>query len=219
MYPYINVHTHRKTFSEGVIEVFNGALHSENTIEGEYSLGIHPWFVSDFKSDLGILAAKIKESNCVAIGECGLDRVKSDVALLVQEEVFVKQVQLAVLVKKPLIIHCVKAFDRLVPIIRREASSIAIIIHGFNNNTDILKSIRNDNVIFSFGKALLKEGSNAQKCIKQLSLHEFFLETDNESNVLIEHVYLKAADLLGIKLEVLKEEMYKNYKRIIHAGF
>lgn len=217
MQPYINIHTHYSSNSEGVIEVVNGELNVESK-EG-CSYGLHPWTLFDAKSDLMLLEKRIKESKCIAIGECGLDRVKSDVTLSMQEDVFIKQLELATLVNKPIIVHCVKAFDRLVPIINKYVTSNSVIIHGFNNNIEILKSVRNENVKFSFGKALFKEGSNAQKCIKQLYLHEFFLETDNEVSLSIEEVYLKASSLLGIEIEVLKEEMYKNYKGIIHAGF
>ena len=217
MHPYINIHTHYTSDSEGVIEVVDRNLDVEANNESSY--GLHPWGLLDAKNDLILLEKKIKESNCIAIGECGLDRVKSDVTLSVQEDVFIKQLELAKQVNKPVIIHCVKAFDRLMPIIKKYGANISVIIHGFNNNIEILKRVRNDNVKFSFGKALFKEGSNAQKCIKQLYLHEFFLETDNEVSLSIEEVYLKASSLLGIELEVLKEEMYKNYKGIIHAGF
>ncbi|MEK7175039.1 MAG: TatD family hydrolase, partial [Patescibacteria group bacterium] len=42
----------------------------------------------------------------VAVGECGLDYYRSAEARIKQEDVFVKQIELAADIKKPLMIHC-----------------------------------------------------------------------------------------------------------------
>lgn len=52
-------------------------------------------------------------SICLAIGEAGLDKLAS-ADILLQKEVLIRQILLSESVGKPLVIHCVKAFNELI---------------------------------------------------------------------------------------------------------
>ena len=114
-----------------------------------FSSGIHPWFCENYKTQLKQLENNLSLTNCLAVGECGLDRIcKTD--LDIQQEVFDAQITLANNYKKPLIIHCVKAFDLL----QRSLNQIKVpvIIHGFNQNNNILSQLlKFDNLSISLG--------------------------------------------------------------------
>ncbi len=51
--------------------------------------------------------------NCFAIGECGLDSLVP-IDQKIQEDVFVKQINIANEVKKPIIVHCVRKFYEVI---------------------------------------------------------------------------------------------------------
>ena len=67
-------------------------------------------------------------SSVLAIGEAGLDRL-GPADILLQKEVFVRQILLSESVGKPLVIHCVKAFFR--HLVLRKARC-ADIVHNFH---------------------------------------------------------------------------------------
>ncbi len=85
-----------------------------------YSIGIHPWFIVEerLESDFEILESKLQEPSCLAIGECGLDK-RIEVPMELQQLVFEKQLLLAQKYQKPVVIHCVAAFQELIEIIEK----------------------------------------------------------------------------------------------------
>jgi TatD DNase family protein len=46
-------------------------------IDSLFSPGIHPWYIVEGQMKaIWIIETKLQESNCLAIGECGLDKVE-----------------------------------------------------------------------------------------------------------------------------------------------
>ncbi|KAF5297934.1 hypothetical protein FQR65_LT19644 [Abscondita terminalis] len=73
--------------------------------------GIHPWYIvaDRVEDDLAVIEEKIQTSNCLAVGECGLDK-RIEIPFSLQEQVFRKQLALAQKYQKPVVIHCVASF-------------------------------------------------------------------------------------------------------------
>ena len=86
---------------------------------GYYSVGIHPWDTTApvTLSALKALVTDARSERTVAIGEAGLDRLRGgDMSL--QAAVFMFHARLARRLHKPLIIHCVRAYDELLRLAR-----------------------------------------------------------------------------------------------------
>ncbi len=76
MTPYINIHTHHYSKDDGVFLFSNRFGSNEEVYTGKYfSAGIHPWD-ADREISLTDFENLINEKNCLAIGECGLDKLK-----------------------------------------------------------------------------------------------------------------------------------------------
>jgi TatD DNase family protein len=178
-----------------------------------YSYGLHPWHIDDnYKDDLEHLREIVHEKGCLAIGECGLDK-NSEVDFDLQQKVFIEQVKIANKLKKPLIIHCVKAFNELINCLNHHGNAVPVIIHGFNNNENIARVLIEQGYYFSFGKALLGYESNAAKAIKIVGRKRFFLETDDK-DLSIKYIYLKAGELLGVNDEIIQMQIENNFKEV-----
>jgi len=179
-----------------------------------YSYGLHPWYIEEatYRGYLQKLEIKAHEKRCIAIGECGLDKLcKTDFNL--QKNAFTEQLKIANHYKKPLIIHCVKAFNELINCLNLNNNQVPVIIHGFNNNENIAKVLLDHGCVFSFGKALLGYDSNAAKAIKNIGRKNFFLETD-DSEISIKYIYRKASEILGVDEEILKQQIQSNFETI-----
>jgi len=210
---FINIHTHSQIF-DAHLELVNLFLERNDRVK-YYSYGLHPWHIdANFQDDLEHLREIAQEKGCLAIGECGLDKV-SKVDFALQEKVFVEHIKIANKLKKPLIIHCVKAFNELINCLNHNNNQVPVIIHGFNNNDNIARVLNNEGYYFSFGKDLLGYESNAAKAIKTIGRKRFFLETDDK-DLSIKYVYLKAGELLGVNDEIVQLQIEENFKSVFN---
>lgn len=105
----IDAHTHQADSHIGVISVEPDRFDPR---PGQYySVGIHPWStltVGD--DDFRLLEAAARHPQVVAIGECGIDRLRgADVER--QRIIFERHIALSEQLRKPLIVHEVKASD------------------------------------------------------------------------------------------------------------
>ncbi|MEQ1800128.1 MAG: TatD family hydrolase, partial [Lacibacter sp.] len=109
---FINIHSHLPA-APHEWTVQNLYQHFEHVaVPGNYSTGLHPWYLNEepIIADIEGLKKWSAQPNVLAIGECGLDRAcRTDFRL--QKDIFLKQVQWANELQKPLIIHCVKAHE------------------------------------------------------------------------------------------------------------
>jgi TatD DNase family protein len=209
---FINAHTHRQLY-DATLELVN--LEAGNSEKPKYySYGVHPWNVGEPDNDLSLrqLENAVHEKHCLAVGECGLDKL-AKASMEKQEDIFREQIAIANKAGKPLIIHCVKAFNELLNCLNLAGNKVPVIIHGFNNNENIARLLNEEGYYFSFGKALLGYDSNAAKALINAGRKKFFLETD-DADISIKYIYHKAATLLGIDEEILKAQLQSNFEHV-----
>ncbi|CAI5451049.1 unnamed protein product [Caenorhabditis angaria] len=84
-----------------------------------FTAGVHPHDAKDWNSTTTLQTIRNLQQNpaCVAVGECGLDFNRNFSPQDVQRDVFRKQVELAVELRKPLFIHEREAHKDMVEIL------------------------------------------------------------------------------------------------------
>ena len=172
------------------------------------SFGIHPNDASNLAYSIPKLEHALMLSNCLAIGECGLDKY-SNVDFNIQQNSFIQQVQLAEKFQKPLIIHCVKAWNEIKTIKKQMNPIQPWVFHGFRK-TGILDQVLQENLFVSIGTSILFD-QNLQKILPQIPLEQLFLETDNDTNHSIDDVYQKVSAILEIPMEVLEKQLLNSF--------
>lgn len=117
------------------------------------STGLHPWqTVRADRDRLTELAeAAAADPRVLAIGECGLDALRG-APLEIQEEIFRRHALAGERLGKPLIIHCVKAFDRLLRIHKELRPSQPWIIHGFRGKAATARQLTGAGLGLSLGE-------------------------------------------------------------------
>ncbi|MDQ3048592.1 MAG: TatD family hydrolase [Bacteroidota bacterium] len=184
---------------------------------GTISVGLHPCYItSKYQESLLHIQNLSKAEHVLAIGECGLDKICS-IDPELQTKVFIAQIQLAEEIQKPLIIHCVKAFDQLIKILKEQNTTVPVIIHGFNNSSSIATSLLKQGFYLSFGKALLHSDSNASKAIRVSPPEKIFLETD-DATISIKRIFEEAGTRLGMNSEELRLQIQSNFKKVFKHG-
>ena len=168
----------------------------------------------------------------VAIGECGLDyyrNVNQELVIKKQEEVFRKQVELAIELKKPLMIHCREAFNDLISILNSyfliHNSQNPGVIHFFSGTTEDAKALMNLGFSFSFG-GVITFTRDYDELVRYIELDRILLETDapyvapipyrgkrNEPSYVIE-IAKKIAEIKDVSLEEMAMITTENAKKV-----
>ena len=178
-------------------------------LEGSwYSAGLHPWYIDalNWPQQWEALMQCSTQSYVLAIGECGLDKVcTTDFAL--QQNIFIRHIHLANTLGKPLIIHCVRAYEEVVQLLQKNQVQVPVIFHGFNKNKTLALQLTSKGYYLSFGKALQLPA--LQLVLASLPLQQIFLETDDTA-LSIEMVYALAAQALSIDVNTLSLQIKKN---------
>lgn len=210
---YFNFHTHQYTNQSNILELVNQYPKDFNAEIPFYSIGIHPWYIDENRidEDLKITEEKLQNKNCLAIGECGLDK-RIEVPFNLQISVFEKQLALAEKYKKPVVIHCVAAFQEITEIKKKMKISVPMIIHGFAKNKQLAEQLIKDGFYLSFGKYLLKN-PDLKSVFADVPNERFFLETDTIEES-INEVYELASKYKGITINELKEVISSTYRSV-----
>lgn len=208
-----NLHTHKFTNNSNTIELVNQYPWDFNSDIPLYSIGIHPWYIEQnrLEHDLELIEAKLSLKQCLALGECGLDK-RIGIPMKLQIEVFERQIALAEHYKKPLVLHLVAAFDELLSIKKRLKISVPIIIHGFSKNEQLAKQLLDNGIYLSFGKYLLRN-PELKKVFQSVPNDRFFLETDTIEETLAE-VYALASTYKEMSSEQVQQQVADNWKRV-----
>lgn len=191
--PLIDIHTHQKNKAQGVFRLHNQYPLSAD-VSHPFSAGIHPWYVDEdnWEKQWEALKKTILNENCKAIGECGMDRnISLDFQL--QQYIFKQHIELSETIKKPLIIHCVKAYAEVVALRKQYRPKQQWILHGFRKNQQVADMLLGADIALSFGEALLHSES-LQQTFKNIPEGSYFLETDT-SDVDISLLYQKAIEV------------------------
>lgn len=191
-------------------------------------IGLHP---EEIKTDWReiIEAMKLKMTDeFIAIGEVGLDFYWSREFEKEQLEAFEAQVKWAVETGLPLMIHCRKAQQELVKIIKRyEKQLVGGVFHCFTGNEkEAAELLQFNNFVLGIGGVLTFKKSKLPDVLSNIPLSRIVLETDspymapvpmrgnrNESAFLI-HVIEKLAEIYQVSTEEIAGQTNDNVYRV-----
>jgi TatD DNase family protein len=212
---FLNLHTHKYTNQDNVIEIVNQYPQEFDETIPNYSIGIHPWYIVEDRIDidLQIIESKLKNESCIAIGECGLDK-RIEIPMALQQMVFEKQLALAEIYQKPVIIHCVGAFQEIIAIKKKLNISVPMVIHGFSKNIEMANQLVKNGFYLSFGKSLFQI-NDMDSVFYSVPNDRIFLETDTIDKD-IKAVYELAAKHRNIELEEMIAIISSNYNSIFN---
>ncbi|XP_066106020.1 putative deoxyribonuclease TATDN2 [Saccopteryx bilineata] len=167
-----------RTITDGLWE----ELLKEDLVWGAF--GCHPHFARYYTryQERNILQA-LRHPKAIAFGEMGLDySYKCTTPIQQQHKVFEKQLQLAVSLKKPLVIHCREADDDLLVIMKKFVpSDYKIHRHCFTNSYPVIEPLLEyfPNMSVGFTAVLTYSSAwQARDALKKIPLERIVVETD-----------------------------------------
>lgn len=207
---------------------FEKVIEISNNYENVYcALGIHPSEVQNAKDeDFDKIIELASDKKVVGIGECGLDYYWDKSFVEEQKRAFLKQIEIALSLKKPLIVHDRDAhkdtFDLL-----KDISEIPIIMHCFSGSLEFAKEcIKKGFYIALGGVVTFKNAKKAHEVAENIPLENLLLETDapyltpepyrgkRNEPAYVKFVAEKIAELRGISFDEVAETTTNNARKV-----
>ncbi|MEA3498932.1 MAG: TatD family hydrolase [Campylobacterota bacterium] len=157
---------------------------SEKYEEVFFAVGVHPYDCENF--DLNLLKEYVNHPKCIAVGECGLDYFrlpKNEEEKLkniqLQKDIFIAQINFAIEVNKPLIVHIRDASnDSKNILIDYEAKKVGGVLHCFNASEHLL-SLSDHNFYFGIGGVVtFKNAKKLVEILPKIPQDKLIVETD-----------------------------------------
>lgn len=185
--------------------------------------GLHPLLASRYGDELLEELAGLAR-NAVAIGEIGLDYSSAGCSREEQLTAFRCQARLAVRLGLPVLIHCRKAFQDLLRVVKEERlREVGGIMHAFSGSIEMAREFMKEGFLISVGGTVTYANAvKSPEVAAQVPLARLVLETDapdmapvphrgglNEPAFLLETAR-KVAGIKGIALAELAEATTEN---------
>jgi len=191
------------------------------------AVGIHPEELAGMKEgDLDKIAALAKDPKCAAIGEIGLDYYWDDIHKEEQKALFERQIELALALDLPVIVHDREAHGDCLEIVRRY-SALRGVFHCFSGSAEMAQELLKRGWYLGFdGPITYKNARKALEVLELCPLERILIETDspylspvprrgkrNDSHNLV-YVIDKIAEIKGLRPVEIAAATMENGKRL-----
>jgi TatD DNase family protein len=165
----LNIHSHHPS-PEALLNAFPSEfVPLENQC---YSVGIHPWHAAEATDDdWQRLRQSLHHPQVRMVGECGLDKLCA-ASMPVQTAVFERQIRLSEEVGKPLLIHCVRAYNEVILLKRKHCPRQPWILHGYRQKALLARQLVDEGFYLSFGVRFQDEA------VRAVPMDRLYVETD-----------------------------------------
>lgn len=220
-------------------EVAGLAFHYPHLVRPAF--GLHPWYTKERGPRwVKTLESFLDAHPHASVGEIGLDRWITPHDLPDQESVFLHQLQIATERNLAASIHCLKAWGRLLELLRANPRPArGFLLHSFGGSWEMAQVLLKLGAVFSFaGYFLHARKAEVREVFLRLPLEQILLETDAPDQCLppeldhyplmdpgqpkrrINHpanlatVYREFAQLRGISERDLQQILGENFRRL-----
>ena len=199
---FVDIHTHID--NQSVIKIVSENFEEKILI----TWGVHPWEVGGYEKEV----PRLRLGMTAAIGEVGLDKAHKE-TFDKQVEVFAEMIKISEELRKPVIVHCVRAYSEVIEMRKKTKATMPWVIHGFNSSVETMRQLLKYDIYISLGDVLYRNENQAVKILKDIPVERLFLETDVSGRD-IKDVYAKAAALMGCEMDFLCNKIFENYGRL-----
>lgn len=218
--PYIDIHTHNRLGVPGALNSYRipGTTPSTNQA---YAIGIHPWDAEKIPLSEDIhyqdALCRAMTSSCIAIGEIGLDYATAKSPEQKQRQLFWFEWQLQTALEHalPIIIHCVKAYNELISILKKVPHTTSI-VHGFIGSPELASRLLQSGCYLSFGPRTW-DSPKTRQTLQNVPLDRLFFETDDSQQSIAE-MYTMAANTIGQSIQTLQQTTSANFQHIFGSN-
>jgi len=183
------------------------------------SVGFHPHDATDYNAEF--IHEKALHSKVIAIGEIGLDYYRNLSPKDIQKKVFEQQIQIAMELDLPIIVHDRDAHEDCYGILDGN-NAVNVVFHCFSGDEIFAQKIINKGWFISFTGTITYKNSNMENIIRLVPEDKFFIETDSpylsphpyrgkrNSPLNLQYVIEKISETRGVTPNKIAELSYGN---------
>ena len=214
----LDCHTHsQKVSCQAIRSLTYVEWSGDATIEeGQlYSIGFHPWSLPLEENQTALIDQMQRRlastPQIVAVGECGIDKLRSNATLSQQLVWLEAQMHLACQLQRPILLHTVRAWAEMIEMRSQMEQEFAqlppMVLHGFRARGEVAQMMLSKGFALSFGRHY-----DAEALHLAYESHALLVETDELPNGLthrkaIEATYAHIAEELATTPEVLASQV------------
>ena len=224
-----------------LIQTHQQLQHWENVPQSYLAPGLHPFYIEQHQqAHLQRLEQVLKQHDCVAIGEIGLDTFlkqhKRPDAFAKQQHYFNAQLELATHYQKPVLLHIRKAHAEALAILKAQKFKLGGIAHAFSGGVEEAKALVK--LGFKIGVTGQITNPNAKKLhqvVQAIGAERLVIETDcpdmtplccqtstehrtRNTPVNLPYVLDSLAQTLGQPQDQLAEQLWQNSLAALRLG-
>lgn len=145
------------------------------------SFGLHPCQIAGRSPDWLRRLEEALMAHPAGVGEIGLDHLVAGRDDLAQEQIFIAQLDLARRLRRPVTIHCRRAWGRLLEILRRGGLPPAgLMVHAWSGSLEVLEELLALGAYISFaGNITFAHHQRARRALLATPMARLLLETDS----------------------------------------
>lgn len=207
--------------------------------------GLHPWFAPDRSSEwLSSLHSLLLDFPKAGVGEAGLDQVISNRNDEEQVSVLKEQLKLAYDLKRPISLHCRRAWGTMLETLRLFGpSKSGLVFHSFSGSAELIPELVRLGGYFSFSGSITFSGNKrGRKALVTVPPDRLLIETDSpdlypnitpglcdskgrpiNEPVNLMYVLNTASDIIKIPVDQLASQVWANarqifgFKKLLHG--
>ncbi len=193
-------------------------------------VGVHPHSAKDLEGrDLSSIIKMLENDKVVAIGEIGLDYYYDNSPRDIQKKWFKEQINLALRLNKPVVIHSRDADKDTFDIIKSgvEEGGLTGVMHCYSGSVELAKEYLKLGFYISLGGPVTFKNARVPKEVaKEVALDRLLIETDcpylspepyrgkRNEPMFVSYVAEEIAKIKGISIEEVAEVTTKNAKKL-----
>ncbi|MGB0457427.1 MAG: TatD family hydrolase [Chitinophagales bacterium] len=205
-------------------------LHQSNPTFFRPMLGLHPCSVTgNYKEELSFLKSSIDKATFIAIGEIGIDKYWSLDFINEQIDAFEQQIDWAIQLDLPIVIHCRDAYPEILDILeQKKHTRLRGVLHCFTGSQADADRLIDMGFYLGLGGVLTFKNGGLAEWIQSIPLDRILLETDapylaptpyrgkrNEPSYIVE-VAQKLADIHQSSLEAIAKKTTENAVKLFN---
>jgi TatD DNase family protein len=144
-------------------------------------MGLHPTSVNEnYTEEIEVVRKELMSGNYIAIGEIGIDLYWDKTRLMEQSRVFEQELDLALTLHMPVVIHARESFDVIFEILQKyEGTGLRGVFHAFSGSPEQALHAVEKGFFLGIGGMVTYRNSGLDKIIQMVDLHHLVLETDS----------------------------------------
>jgi TatD DNase family protein len=144
------------------------------------ALGVHPWYVGNATAEWEQRLESLLSTSHAAVGEIGLDFAIEAFDQGRQEYFFRRQLALACRFRRPVSIHCRKAWERTLTILGEYILPAGGLIHSYSGSAELVPRVERIGLMISFSGVITRpHNRRGHEALRRVSTERLLIETDS----------------------------------------